>query len=65
MWDIEKTIKKGDYNYALVKDHPNATKNGYVLEHRIVMENHIGRLLTKDEIVHHINENKKDNRIEK
>lgn len=64
MWIIEKIIRKGDYKYALVPNHPNSTNNGYVLEHRIVMENHLGRLLTKDEVVHHINGNRKDNRLE-
>lgn len=64
MWTIEKLISKGDYNYVIVRDHPNATANGYVLHHRIVMENHLGRLLNNNEIVHHINSNKKDNRIE-
>ena len=64
MWKIEKIVSKGDYNYAVVKDHPNATKNGYVLQHRIVMENHLNRLLNSNEVVHHKNENKKDNRIE-
>ncbi len=63
MWNIKKIVKKGDYDYALVEDHPNATKNGYVLHHRIVMENHLGRLLTKDEIVHHIDKVKKHNHI--
>jgi len=64
MWEIEKLIKKGDYMYALVPEHPHATKNGYVLHHRIVVENHIGRLLNADEVVHHKNHNKFDNRIE-
>ena len=64
MWKIKKIVSKGEYNYAVVPEHPNATKNGYVLEHRIAMENHLGRLLNPDEVVHHINGNKKDNRIE-
>lgn len=64
MWKIEKVVSKGDYNYAIVRDHPFASNNGYVLEHRIIMENHLGRLLDPNEVVHHINESKKDNRIE-
>lgn len=64
MWEVEKLIKKGDYQYALVRNHPNSTKNGYVLYHRIIMENHLGRLLNKYEVVHHINHDKFDNRIE-
>ena len=64
MWVIEKIISKGDYNYCIVRDHPNRNEHDYVLHHRVVMENHLGRILRLDEIVHHINENKKDNRIE-
>lgn len=63
-WKIEKIVSKGDYNYAVVKKHPKANKNGYVLYHRVVVENFLGRLLNSNEVVHHINGNKKDNRIE-
>lgn len=63
-WKIKKLVSKGDYYYAVVKEHPNATKYGYVLAHRIIMENHLGRILNCNEIVHHVNHDKKDNRIE-
>jgi hypothetical protein len=56
-------ISKGDYNYAIVRDHPHSTKNGYVLEHRIVVENEIGRILNSNEVVHHRDGNKKNNKI--
>ena len=58
-----KTIKKGKYLYAKIPNHPYATKNGYVLEHRAEMENYLGRYLTKDEVVHHIDENTHNNDI--
>lgn len=45
-------------------EHPAAGKNGYVYEHRVVVERLLGRLLTPDEQVHHINRIKTDNRPE-
>lgn len=46
------------------KGHPTASKNGYVPEHRLVMEEHIGRYINpKTEDVHHKNGLKDDNRL--
>jgi len=36
----------------------------HVREHRYVMEQYLGRKLSPNELIHHINGNKKDNRIE-
>lgn len=61
MWNIKRLVKKGDYAYAVVPEHPNATKHGYVLYHRVVAENIIGRLLNASEVVHHKDGNKWNN----
>ena len=44
--------------------HPNATHKGYVREHRLVMEAHLGRHLTPEEVVHHIDGDKANNAVE-
>lgn len=67
-----KTLHGDGYIYILKRKHPFATKKGYVMEHRLVMEKHLGRYLTRKEVVHHRGikypicsiENKQDNRIE-
>lgn len=58
--------RKDSKGYVIVyaKGHPNATKQGYIMEHRLVMSNRLGRALHPDENVHHINGVKDDNRPE-
>ena len=59
MWIIEKQVSKGDYVYGVCKNHPKSSRYGYVLMHRLIAENALGRILKDDEIVHHKNGNKR------
>lgn len=58
--------KQNNQGYVMVlnRSHPFCDHHGYVFEHRLVMEKHIGRYLDKKERIHHINGIKFDNRIE-
>jgi hypothetical protein len=42
-------------------EHPRAWSNGYMLEHILIAENTLGRLLDTDEVVHHLDGNGKNN----
>lgn len=57
-------IYRGGYVYIKKWEHPFVGKQGYVAEHRLVVEAAIGRYLLPTEAVHHINEMKDDNRLE-
>lgn len=67
LWNIVKIISggKNHCNFArLLENHPRANKKGLVPVARVIMENHLNRLLTEDEVVYHINCNNKDDNIE-
>lgn len=51
-WDLAKSAKSP------------SLKNLHIPEHRYLMAKKLGRPLTKDEVVHHINGTKTDNRLE-
>lgn len=61
-WKGGKTIVKG-YLYRYFPGHPMATIHGYVLEHRLTIEAHLGRYLESAEVVHHKNGDITDNSI--
>ena len=69
-WNGGRYITKQGYVLILKPDHPKAMLGGYVSEHRLVMEEYLGRYLESgeirgwDEIPHHIDEDKQNNSIE-
>lgn len=52
--------------YVLILDHshPRANPRGYVRRSWLVIEAHLGRHLRRDELVHHLNADKRDDRLE-
>ena len=63
-WKGGRTIDRDGYVLLWYPFHPHATKTGYVREHRLVMEEHLGRLLQPWEVVHHRNGVRANNAIE-
>ena len=59
-WTGGRVVRKD--GYIVVRNPKNPIK--YILEHRLIMSNHIGRELKTNEHVHHKNENKSDNRLD-
>lgn len=52
------------YRPEHVTSYKSGNYKGYVYEHRLVMELSLGRSLTEDEVVHHLNLDPSDNRLE-
>ena len=63
-WNGGIKIGKRGYIYEYRPDHPFANSQGYVPQHRLVMEKLLGRYLVPEEVVHHKNGIVTDNRPE-
>lgn len=59
-----KKKRKDGYICIYFPDHPNSTKDGYIMEHILVAECLLGRHLNREEVVHHKNGVRDDNRKE-
>ena len=51
------------HGYIMIKsrNHPFAPKSKYICEHRLIVESILGRYLKPIEVIHHIDENRKNN----
>ena len=67
-WFSQKKHKsyrtKEGYTQIYAPESSSSRSNGYAPEHRVVAEHILGRQLRPDEVVHHKNGVKTDNRVE-
>ena len=63
-WNGGRRISYQGYVMVKMPSHSASDSNGYVREHRLIMEKQIKRQLNPSEVVHHINGLKQDNRPE-
>ncbi len=59
-----RKLRADGYISVYCSNHPSQSKDGYVMEHRLIIEEIIGRYLEPKEVVHHINKIRSDNRLE-
>lgn len=59
-----RVIDDDGYFRVYKPDHPHADKRGRVLEHRLIYEEHYKCCILRYIHVHHVNDNRLDNRIE-
>lgn len=60
-WNGGRCLDADGYVLVKLPNHPHANNNGYVREHRLVMEGVLGRYLDPLEVVHHKDKDKQNN----
>lgn len=60
-WKGGLSLHTKGYVYEYAPDHPNADKRGYILQHRKVAGEKLGRPLKPEEVTHHVDGNKANN----
>ena len=63
-WTKRKIKKYDGYVLVNISEHPKSFNSGWYYEHRLIIEKYLDRILEDWETVHHINEDKEDNRLE-
>lgn len=63
-WKGGRYYNGNGYVLIYAPAHPRSRRNNYVLEHVLVAEQKLGRRLQPEEIVHHLNGIRDDNRPE-
>lgn len=60
-WQGGKHVASNGYIEIYMPYHPKKNKRGYIYEHQYMAEQMLGRPLTENEVVHHIDKNKRNN----
>jgi hypothetical protein len=63
-WKGGYAVDEDGYILVKMRNHPHMNNLGYVRQHRLVMEQVLGRCLSPDEVVDHVNGDTSDNRPE-